>query len=106
VLVLAPAAIAVELAGAVPYSSLEDVTAALTSTDGPAVLVSDGLLEEQLAALAAEIRRLRRQVIEVRAERWDGASFSPLSAACRGVISGFGLDGIGAALHLLRMAQA
>ena len=39
--------------------------------------------------------------IEVRSARWDGTSPSPLSAACRGVISGFGTRAIATAVSLV-----
>jgi hypothetical protein len=42
--------------------------------------------------VASAVTASGRPCIEVRSERWDGESPSPLSAACRGVISGFGVD--------------
>ena len=69
-------------------TSLSDAVRAGT---GPLVLVSDGLDLAALEALSAAVRDSGRPCIEVRSERWDGQSPSPLSAACRGVISGFGV---------------
>ena len=61
---------------------------------GPLVLVSDGLDVPELATIASAVRESGRPCIEVRSERWDGESPSPLSAACRGVISGFGIEAV------------
>lgn len=71
-----------------------------------AVLVSDGLAAGTESVVAAAIRLRGQPVIEVRAGRWDGVSPSPLSAACRGVISGFGVAGVTAAAHLLASEAA
>jgi hypothetical protein len=59
---------------------------------GPLVVVSDGLNVDDLKMVASAVTASGRPCIEVRSERWDGESPSPLSAACRGVISGFGVD--------------
>ena len=57
---------------------------------------------EQVAFVREAIRESGRPCIEVRPEAWDGQTPSPLSAACRGVISGFGAHGILAAVEFLR----
>ena len=65
------------------------------------MLASDGLAPAGEAAVAAAIVRAGVRVIEVRAARWDGRTHSALSAACRGVISGFGIvAGVKAAVAL------
>ena len=66
----------------------------------PCVLVSDGLHADTGAAVAGTIRARGGPVIEVRSVAWDGESPSPVSAACRGVISGFGANGLVAAVAL------
>jgi 3-dehydroquinate dehydratase len=65
-----------------------------------AIIVSDGIAAEELDAVAAAVRGWTGTCIEVRGAAWDGTTFSPLSAACKGVISGFGDDGLRRALEL------
>lgn len=65
-----------------------------------AIIVSDGIAVEELDTVAAAVRGWTGTCIEVRGAAWDGTTFSPLSAACRGVISGFGDDGLRRALEL------
>jgi 3-dehydroquinate dehydratase len=84
------------------YRNAPDLIAALAGTFECAVLWSDGLHGSELEAVATAVRECERPVIEVESERWDGFSHSPLSAACKGVISGFGFAGVEAAAHLLR----
>ncbi len=84
------------------YRDAAELRELLRAADEAFVLCSDGLPRPDADALAVLIRELGRTVIEVRGERWDGASPSPLSAACRGVISGFGLAGVRAAVALLQ----
>ena len=67
-----------------------------------AVLVSDRFTADEIAQIAGAIATLGKPVIEVRSTRWDGESPSPLSAACRGVIAGFGDAGAAAAVRLLQ----
>ena len=85
-----------------PFHTAFDAAVALKASDAPAVLVTDGLDLEDLDSLAAAIRERSAPCIEVRSSRWDGETPSPISAACRGVISGFGADGIRRAAELLR----
>lgn len=66
------------------------------------VAVSTGLDERACERLATLIARGNRRVIEVRVDRWDGEAHSPLSAACTGVVFGFGAAGIQAAVQYLR----
>lgn len=106
VLVVVPAGSAEEadVAGAATarYGSPAEVIAALESAAGPVVLAAAGLSAADELAVAAVITARGLPVIEVRAERWDGHTHSPLSAACRGVISGFGVaPGIVAAAGVL-----
>ena len=84
------------------YGAALDLVVSLRALANPAVILSDGLAEDALDAVAAAVRDHSAACIEVRLERWDGHTFSPLSAACRGVISGFGMNGVGAAVSLLR----
>ncbi len=97
---------AAERAVVVRYTTVADIQAALASGAGPVILRSDGLDDSSVTAAAHAVRAAAMTVIEVRSERWDGASYSELSAACRGVISGFGADGILAALALLEREAA
>jgi hypothetical protein len=87
------------------YRTFQEVLAALGTPANAAVLLSDLIPEPNLMIVAGAVKQGGRAVIEVRSQRWDGASESPLSAACRGVISGFGLAGIEAAVALLRREQ-
>ena len=84
------------------YGNALDLVVTLRATSNPAVVWSDGLAEDSLEAVAAAIRDRQGDCIEVRSEAWDGRTFSPLSAACRGVISGFGERGLAAAVALIR----
>ncbi len=104
-LVLVPRGTAVsgliETAMFVPFHTAFDAAVALKASDAPAVLVTDGLELEDLEMLASVLRERSAPCIEVRSERWDGETASPVSAACRGVISGFGSHGIARAASLL-----
>jgi len=85
----------------VPFQTAFDAAVALRASDAPAVLVTDGLDTEDLDTLAAALRERQGQCIEVRYGGWDGESHSPVSGACRGVVSGFGPDGLERAAALL-----
>ncbi len=82
------------------YGNAVDLIISLRATANPAVIWSDGLEDDSLEAVAAAVRDHAGACIEVRSEGWDGERFSPLSAACRGVISGFGERGLAAAVRL------
>ncbi|MEO6398052.1 MAG: hypothetical protein ABIP13_06255 [Tepidiformaceae bacterium] len=84
------------------YGTALDLVVTLRATANPAVIWSDGLEADSLEAVAAAVRDREGACIEVRSKRWDGATFSPLSAACRGVISGFGEGALAQAADLLR----
>ena len=84
------------------YAAVTDVMAALAGADGGAVLCSDALDAADLDAVATAVRAAPGPVVEVRSAPWDGETHSPLSAACAGVIAGFGADGVRAAALLLR----
>jgi 3-dehydroquinate dehydratase len=77
------------------------LAAAVRAAAGPVVVWSEGLAAGEEAEVAAAVRSLGADCIEVRPERWDGESPSGLSAACRGVISGFGVNGVRAAVAVL-----
>lgn len=85
----------------VPFQTAFDAAVALRASDAPAVLVTDGLDAEDLDTLAAALRERQGQCIEVRFGPWDGETHSPVSGACRGVISGFGANGVRRAAEYL-----
>jgi len=85
----------------VPFQTTVDAVVSLRASDAPAVVCTDGLDAEDLDSLAAAIRGRSATCIEVRSDGWDGESPSPVSAACRGVVSGFGSHGIRRAAELL-----
>ncbi len=85
----------------VPYQTAFDAAVALRASDAPAVLVTDGLDAEDLDTLAAALKERQGQCIEVRFGAWDGETHSPVSGVCRGVISGFGADGVRRAAEYL-----
>ena len=87
----------------VHFATAFDAAISLRATDDAAVLVTDGLDAEDLDSLAAAISGRRGPCIEVRSKGWDGVTGSPVSAVCRGVISGFGVDGIRRAVELLAL---
>ena len=84
------------------YGNALDLVVTLRATANPAVIWSDDVDEESLEAVAAAVRDRAGACIEVRGKGWDGQTLSPLSAACRGVISGFGAGGVAAAVGLAR----
>lgn len=91
-----------DVAAGCAVTTFAEVAEALrTAAFDAAVLVSDGFHAAGIELAAEAARSCGRPVIEVRRERWDGHSPSPLSGACRGVISGFGTDGVRAAVELL-----
>lgn len=86
----------------VPVTSTLDVVVSLKASDLPAVICTDTIAEEEAESVAAAIRERSAPCIEVRLAAWDGESHSPVSAACNGVISGFGVDGVVRAAQYLR----
>ena len=84
----------------IEYQGWREAVSRLRADPRPAVLWSDRLSQSDLPTVAAAVRLRQAPVIEVRAARWDGETPSSLSAACRGVISGFAEAGIGAAVRL------
>jgi len=85
----------------VPFHTAFDAAVALRASDAPAVLVTDGLDAEDLDTLAAALKGRGGPCVEVRLSGWDGETHSPVSAVCRGVISGFGADGVLRAVEFL-----
>ncbi|MGE3076714.1 MAG: hypothetical protein AB7N24_21810 [Dehalococcoidia bacterium] len=85
----------------VHFHTAVDAVISLKASDAPAVIVTDGLDNEDLDSLANAIRERGAPSIEVRMVRWDGETQSPVSGVCRGVISGFGMDGVARAMGLL-----
>ena len=108
IVVLAPAKHAHELPDlgkdvrVVAYGNLAEAIGALPDAAVPAVIWSDGLFEDDPTEIAPLVRVRVAATVEVRASRWDGRTPSHLSAACRGVIAGFGVDGVKRAVELLR----
>jgi 3-dehydroquinate dehydratase len=105
VLVLVPRSVAApqlpEGALLVPFQTCVDAVVSLRATSAPCVLVTDGLDTEDLDTLAAALRDRAAPCVEVRSAAWDGETHSPVSGVCRGVISGFGPNGIRRAVELL-----
>lgn len=101
--VFVPPGTALTLEGAQvrPVSFDEQLLDAVRESAGPLVILSDGITAGIEARLAAIITDRGLVAIEVRSERWNGETPSVLSAACRGVISGFGLNGVPAAVAVL-----
>ncbi len=85
-----------------------EVVAALGAATGDVVLCLDGLdgLVGDTAEVAAAAAAVDGTVIEVRRGAWDGETPEAVSAACAGVIAGFGLAGVSAAVALLRDVNA
>ncbi|MCC6383111.1 MAG: hypothetical protein IT304_11450 [Dehalococcoidia bacterium] len=105
VLVLAPLVVALpDLPGArvVRYVDAEAACVGLDAVFDVALLLSDGLDAEGEAAVAAAVRASGRPVVEVQSVRWEGERHSPLTAACRGVVAGFGAHALAAVLRSLQ----
>lgn len=107
VLVLIPASEAPNLphidgAVLVPFTSTLDVVVSLKASQLPAVICTDTIPPDESESVVTAIRERTAPCIEVRLAGWDGESHSPISAACRGVISGFGPAGVVRAADLLR----
>lgn len=90
-----------ERCAVIAFPTTDAALAALAMPHDGVVIVTDTLPESDLPRVAAAIRANAKPAIEVRSERWDGDAFSRISAACRGVISGFGPNGLLAAAELL-----
>ena len=112
VIVVAPDAVARRLADfnenvtVVRYHTALEAKHELGGSADAVVIVSDGLRPEDIPAVAEAVRASNKRCIEVRSGAWDGATFSPLSAACVGVVSGFGAAGVSRAVELLCAAPA
>lgn len=90
----------------VPFHTAFDAAISLRASNAPAVLVTDGLDAEDLDTLAAAIKDRSGVCVEVRLSGWDGETHSPVSGACRGVISGFGADGVVRGVEWMGRQQA
>ena len=77
-----------------------EVAAALPQAGGDVVLCIDGLPDAEV--IAGAVRTIEATVILVELGSWDGETHSPVSAACTGVVAGFGIAGLSAAVALLR----
>ena len=76
-----------------------EVAAALRQAGGDVVLCVDGLPDAEV--IAGAVRTTEATVILVEQGAWDGETHSPVSAASAGVIAGFGVAGVAAAVALL-----
>ena len=65
------------------------------------VLMSDGLPPDQVTAVVETVRMCRVPVVEVLGGQWDGFSRLDLAAVGKGMVSGFGVDGVWAAATAL-----
>ncbi len=83
------------------FATAGEAAAALAADPSPAIILTDSVDAAAQEAIAAALRAHPRPCIEVRSARWDGTSPSPLSAACRGAISGFGTRAIATAVSLV-----
>jgi hypothetical protein len=63
-----------------------------------AIIWLDELTPSEAQVLARTIANAEPRPIAVRGERWDGFEPIPLAGHCRGIISGFGIVGLQAAL--------
>ena len=82
-----------------------EVVAALAAATGDVVLCIDGLSGDTAEVVAAAAA-VDGTVIEVKQGAWDGETHEAASAACAGVIAGFGIAGVSAAVALLRDVNA
>ncbi len=76
-----------------------EVAAALRQAGGDLVLCVDGLPDAEV--IAGAVRTAEATVILVEQGAWDGETHSPVSAVCAGVVAGFGVAGVAAAVALL-----
>lgn len=111
VLVIVPAEVAEHLpvipgGTIVPVTSTLDIVVSLKASPLPAVVCTDIISDGEAESVAAAIRDRTAPCIEVRLAAWDGESHSPIGAACRGVISGFGPRGVARAAEFLSEARA
>ena len=84
------------------FQNIEGVSAAMAASADEVVLISDGCSEPLRSELAALVRAMDVRVIEVRGGAFDDHG-NPLSAACAGVVAGFGVEaGLKAALGALQ----
>jgi hypothetical protein len=87
------------------YRTAADIVKALAAARDngepeSAIIVSDAIAPGDFDIVAEAVRAWPGRCVEVRSAAWDGRTLSPLSAACRGVISGFGEAGLQRALEL------
>jgi 3-dehydroquinate dehydratase len=76
-----------------------EVVDALVAVDGDVVLCCE--VSGGTSALAAAVSAVDGTVIKVELDPWDGEAHSEVDAACAGVIAGFGIAGVSAAVALL-----
>ena len=82
----------------------EPVVAAMCSPatfDAGAVIVLDELTPGEVAQFEGLLAASGRTSVAVLVRRWDGFEPLPLANSCRGIISGFGVAGIAAAVREL-----
>lgn len=94
------AASADEQLRAAGYETLRPAECTATDVKGGIVVVLDGLEEGEVTSLEEMLGdTAERRSIVVLLGRWDGFAAVPLAAVCRGIISGFGVAGVAAALR-------
>ncbi len=97
---------AVEGCRVATWRSGDDVVRELSAADAErlagVVLLCDGLPGDHLDAVIEAVRVCHVPVVEVRGAHWDGFSRLELAAACKGMVSGFGVEGVWAAAEALR----
>jgi hypothetical protein len=108
ILVFASGAIADQLPEApegvliVHFKTIDGLCQLMAKGASAFVLVSDSIADAELPRVARAVHESGTPCIELRSAPWDGTTFSPLSAACRGVISGFGFDAMSQAVEVSR----
>jgi hypothetical protein len=93
------AASAVEQLRAAGYEPVSAMQCKAANVSASMVVVLDGLEADEVAALETLLGAEERRSIAVLMGRWNGFAALPLVAACRGIISGFGMAGVEAALR-------
>lgn len=96
---------AANLASVVPDAAIVDPSNTAGLVPSPAVIWLDGLSAAEIATLDTLLATRSRVDIAVSSGRLDGLTDPPLVAHCRGLIAGFGHDGLSAAVALLSQAR-
>jgi 3-dehydroquinate dehydratase len=90
----------------VEWRGLEDVVPELATAGAhqlaAVVFESDGLRGDDVPAVVEAVQGCAVPVVEVRGNQWDGFTRLELAEACKGVVSGFGVEGVWAVAEALR----